>query len=194
MQQRTIHRQRFFLLIVLGAFCMPVPASDEQPLFPEVPNACSYLTEELASRVLQAPVKPSVANEHIPTIWSQCIYTGRGVRRRQIKYQWKFMPWEMFDVDNLHPIQLEFNVKFAASGQPPVDRLDDLGKASFVFDDRDRSVLLVITGIRGPDNAAQSPTALIATYTLLYEGLPHDARIAVLLEQARLHLREWYGR
>ncbi len=179
----------------LGAMAQaPVAArAEREPLMAEVPNACGYLTERLAGEWLRAPVRASAANEHIASFSSQCAWSGRGVRNRQTGFVFKYMVWEMFDVEGLPPEQLTFNVTFAAGNLPLVQTLPEPGKGAFVFHRRDATVLLVLTGLRGPPDGANRPQAFVATYRLTDPETAHDVRLAKLLEQARRHVGEWRG-
>lgn len=172
----------------------PKSATIDEPRFAEVPKAEAHLTEQLASGLLRAKVRPGPANEHIPTFWSQCLYSGVGVRSREVHFVFKFMVWEQFDVAGLDPQQLLFNVTFAMSNTPPVDRLDDLGKATFVYEKQHASMLLMITGIQGPPDGAGRPTELIATYRLSDPETPHKERVEKLVTEARRNLAEWLAR
>lgn len=165
-----------------------------EPRFEEIPEACGYLTEELAQGLLRAKVRAGQANEHIPTFWSQCAYSGQGVVGRQVSFVFKFMLWTMFDVESLDPEQLSFNVTFAMSGVPPLEKLTDLGKVAFTYEKKDRSMLLVVTGFQGPPDGAGRPTEFIATYQLSDPDTPHEERLERLLDQARRHMAEWQSR
>ena len=165
-----------------------------EPLFPELPNACGapHLTEPKARGLLGAErVKPSVANEHLPELQSQCIYSAKDEPPRQLGFVYKFMLADMFDVDELDPLQLQFNATFASGGAELIQTLDDLGDRAFVFLKGDRTTLLVITGIRGPNGPDGRPTAFIANYYLDHPGLSQERRTDLLIEQARLDLSVW---
>jgi hypothetical protein len=188
-------RSLIWLLLVA---CIPATSAEEtkagsvkEPRFAEIPKASTYLTEQLAAGFLRAKVREGPANEHIPTFWSQCMYAGVGVRSRDVQFVFKFMLWDLFDVAGLHPQQLLFNVTFAMSNTAPLERLDDLGKATFIYEKQHASMLLMITGIQGPPDGAGRPTELIATYRLSDPETPHKERVDKLLAQARRHLEEW---
>lgn len=166
-----------------------------EPYFAEIPNACDYLSESLARNLMRVEkVRAGAANEHIPTFWSQCTYSGKGVAGRNAGFVFKFMLYELFDVARLEPAQLDFNASFAGGGEPPVDKLPDLGKTAFVFEKGDRTTLMVITGIQGPPDGARRPTEFIANYYLADPDTPHAARLAKLTALAREHLQEWHSR
>jgi len=171
------------------------PRAIDEPRFDELPVACSYLTEELAKGLLRAErVKASAANEHISILRSNCEYSGKGVKGRKVGFTFRFMVYDMFDVDALDPMQLEFNAMFAAGGIPMVEKLDDLGKVSFVFEQRDRTVLMVVTGIQGPLDGAQRPSEFVANYYLNDPDNTQAVRLDKLLAHARRHLDEWLRR
>ncbi len=175
----------------------PAPADSEQPadqFFLELPNACAspYLTEAKAARLLGADrVKPSAANEHIPTFASQCIYSARSGPARQVGFNYKFMLSEMFDVDTVEMQQLQFNATFASGGTALKETLPDIGDLAFIFDERDRSSLLVITGIKGPRSFPDRPTEFIANYYIKHPELTPEQRQALLIEEALRDLQEW---
>ena len=177
-----------------GAQAPAAARAEREPLMADVPNACAYLSERLASEWLRAPVTASAANEHIPTFSSQCAWSGRGVRNRHAGFVFKYMVWEMFDVEGLPPEQIKFNVSFAVGNLPLVQTLPEPGKGAFVFHSRDATVLLVVTGFRGPPDGAKRPQAFVATYRLSDPQTAHDLRLAKLMEQAQRHVREWRGR
>lgn len=182
-------------VICLSPLMAPVATAQsaviDEPYFAGLPEACSYLTEALAAGMLRAPAQASPANEHIPTFWSQCIYSGRGVVGRQVNFTFKFMLHELTDVRKLAPVQLDFNVTFAVGNIPPSDKLTDLGKVSFVFEKAGLTILMMVTGIQGPADGAGRPTEFIATYQLSDPDMPHAERLAQLLPHARRHLQEW---
>lgn len=164
----------------------------DEPRFAEIPEACAYLTEELARGLLRAErVGASYANSHWPTFMSNCEYSGQGVSGRKVGFTFKFMVYDMFDVERLDPLQLEFNTGFASGGISPVGKIDDLGKQSFVMEQRNRTTLLVITGIQGPLDGVQRPSEFIASYYLEDPDTAHAEKLDKLLAQARRHLEEW---
>lgn len=174
-----------------GRFGLHAQASAaEEPLFAELPEACSYLTQSVATQILRADADPGPANEHLPTLSSQCIYGGEGVRGREVGLVFRMMPWELFDV-TLDPIQLNFNAQFTVGGVPPSDTWSDLGKIAFVFEDGDRTTLVVVTGFRGPVNFVGQETEFVATYYLEDPDRAHGERLSVLQAQAEGHMAEW---
>jgi hypothetical protein len=177
-----------------GAEKSKAPSTITEPVFPEIPNACGYLSAELAANLVRARVRPGPANEHIPTFWSQCVYTGQGVIRRQVGFVFKFMLWDLFDVAGLAPEQLNFNATFVVGNIPPLEKRTDLGKVAFVYEKQGRTTLLVVTGFQGPPDGAKRPTEFVATYYLSDPDTPHDVRLAKLVEQARKHMEEWRAR
>jgi hypothetical protein len=164
--------------------------ADETKYFAEIPPACGLLDERLASAWLRARVDLR-DDEHIPTFSSQCIYSGRGVVSREVRFVFKFMLNELFDVATLIPEQLNFNATFAANGIPPAARLDDLGRVSFAYQRDFLTMMLVVTGIRGPDDGVGRPTAFVAAYHLSDPETPHPARLDKLVGTARDHLEQW---
>lgn len=164
----------------------------DEPKFATIPNACEYLTQDLAVGMLRMDwVQASSANTHMPTFMSNCDYFGQGVIGRKVGFTFKFMVYDVFDVERLDPMQLEFNVSFAGGGKPAVDTIDDLGKKSFVFEDRNRTTLIVITGIQGPLDGALRPSEFIALYYLEIPDVPYAEKRDQLVAQARRHLDEW---
>jgi len=173
------------------------PAGEQQQAaqqFPEVPLACSapYLTDGRARGILSAEqVKPSVANEHLPDLQSQCIYSARGGTPRQVGYVYKFMLSDMFDVDRLDPMQVEFNATFASGGAQLMQTRNELGDRAFVFLKGDRTTLLVITGIKGSQGFAGRDREFIANYYLDHPDLTHEQRAGMLIDLAEQDLRTW---
>jgi hypothetical protein len=164
-----------------------------EPMFAEIPEACGYLTEELAEGLLRAEVGAGAANEHLPKIWSQCTYSGKGVVGRQVSFVFKFMLWTLFDVESLDPELLKFNVTFVMGGVPPSEKLTDLGKVAFTYEKKiqHRTMLLVVTGFQGPPDGIGRPSEFIASYQLADPETPHEERLEKLLAQARRHMAEW---
>jgi hypothetical protein len=162
--------------------------------FQEVPNACAspHLTEATALGLLGAErVQPSAASEHIPTFTSQCIYSARSGTARQVGFNYKFMLSEMFDVDTVEMQQLQFNATFASGGTALKETRRDIGDLAFIFDERDRSSLLVITGIKGPRSFPDRPTEFIANYFIKHPELTPEQRQGLLIEEALRDLKEW---
>ena len=177
----------------------PTPAQDDgakraKQLFPETPNACSapYLTADKARGLLgDQRVKPSAANEHVPQLQSQCIYSAKQGPARQVGYVYKFMLSDMFNVDKLAPQQVQFNATFATGGAELKETRNELGDRAFVFLKGDRTTLLVITGIRGPQDFAGRDREFIANYYLDHPGLTHEQRAGMLIDVAEQDLRGW---
>jgi len=170
------------------------PDSDgsDRAKFDEVPNACNapWLPTDTAAGLLAAEARPSAANEHIPILTSQCLYSGRGTSARGTGMVFKFMLSDMFNVDKLEPLQLRFNASFATGGGDLKEVLEDLGDTAFVFDEDGRTTLLVITGFAGRDDFAGRPTELMADYYLDRPEMSHDARLSMLVALARDHLQK----
>lgn len=179
----------FASLMPSAAIAQPSPAIDE-PYFAEVPDACSYLTQPLASELLRAEARRHVSSFHVP-VWSQCLFTGDG---RQVAFSFKFMVWDLFDVATLDKISLDFNAQFTAGGVPPSETIEDLGKVSFVFEDRALTRLVMVTGIQGAPDGAGRPSEFVATYDLTDPDRPHAVKLEELLSLARRHLAEWLAR
>jgi hypothetical protein len=178
------------VLLVLVPLPSAAQTRPNEPAMAEIPDACSYLQESTARSLLRVErVRPGPANEHIPTFWSQCTYSGEG--RREVGFVFKFMAWDLFDTGSLDPVALNFNAQFAAGGVPPSATKDDLGKVSFTFEDRDRSSVMMVTGIQGPADGAGRPSALVATYYLADPDRPHQEKLLELLDVARRHVAEW---
>ena len=74
---------------------------------------------------------------------------------------------------------------------PLVKTLETPGKKAFVFEQRDTTVLMMVTGFQGPLDGAKQPTAFIATYSLSDPETNHPSRLAKLIEQAEKHMTEW---
>ena len=168
---------------------------ENEPQLLEIPNASSYLTEEVPFNLLRAEkVRASAGNEHIPNFWSQCIYSGSGQHGRKAGFTFKFMVWELFDLANLRPEQLEFNVHFTSGGLPVVGSMGTPGKATFVFEKEDLTVVMMVSGIRGPKDGAGRDTELVATYQLMDPSISHQSRLDKLLSHATRHYQEWRSR
>lgn len=181
-------------LITGGLFAQAAGDGANEARFEELPPSCRYLTASLAESVLQATVRPSPANEHIPTFLSQCAYSGQGVVRREIQYTFKFHLFELFDTASLDSEQLLFNATIASGGSTPLAMLDSPGKITFTFDNGDQSMLMVVTGILGPEDGAGRPSEFVASYRLAHPEVSHDERLELLLAEARRHLAEWSAR
>ncbi|HZX22670.1 MAG TPA: hypothetical protein VFF18_03975 [Woeseiaceae bacterium] len=167
---------------------------DSDPYFAETPNACSdpYLTERTAEGLLNAPsVRKHAASEHLPTIWSQCLYGATGGGRGSVGYAFKFMLSDMYDVDKVERRQIVFNATFGQGNAPLKEVREDLGDLAFVFEEGNRTTLFVITGIKGPRDGANRSTEFTANYYIEHPGIGHEDRLAALVEQAKRHLREW---
>jgi hypothetical protein len=171
-----------------AVIAQPSPTIDE-PYFAEVPNACSYLTQPLATELLETEARAHVASFHVPA-WSQCLFTGQG---SQVTFSFKFMVWDLFDVATLDRMSIDFNAQFTAGGVPPSETMDDLGKISFVFEDRALTRLVMVTGIQGAPDGAGRPSEFVATYDLTDPDRPHAVKLEELLSLARRHLDEWLG-
>lgn len=139
-------------------------------------------------------VRASGGNEHIPTFWSQCIYNAVGKPKRRVAFTFKFMVWDLFDVANLPPQQIEFNLRFASGGIPVVGKVENPpGKATYILQRKDLSALIMISAIRGPQDGAGRETELVATYQLEDSTISHEERADKLLAHARRHFEEWIG-
>lgn len=181
----------FALLLPIAWRPAAAQTEPDEPVLAEIPEACSYLTEDAARGFLNVDrVSPSAGNEHIPTIWSQCIYGGVGASGGEVGFVFKFMIWDLFDTA-LDPIQLNFNAQFTGGGVPPSEKLDDPGKVSFTFEDGDRTTLMMITGIEGPPDQFGRPSEVVATYYIDDPDRPHRDKLDDLLAVARLHVAEW---
>lgn len=156
-----------------------------------IPNACSYLTAELASGVLGQKVLPISGNEHYPTFYSQCRYKGTQRGGFKVSFVFKFMLKDMFDVKTLLPQQLDFNAAFAGGGNPHTEKLTSLGELSYVFEGKKDSYVLMLTGIEGPLNGAGQETMIVAHYQLDNKNMSHEQRRDWMVGQARKHYEEW---
>jgi hypothetical protein len=169
---------------------------DADPYFPEVPNACAdpYLTERRAAGLLNASgARQRAGTEHIPTFWSQCLYGASDGTPGRVGYVFKFMLSDLYDVDKVDREQITFNATFGQGNAPLREVREDLGDLAFVFEEGNRTTLFMISGIKGPKDGAGRSTELVANYYLEHKNLDHEERLARLVEQAKLHLREWYG-
>ncbi|MCW8869281.1 MAG: hypothetical protein OQK49_01145 [Proteobacteria bacterium] len=158
-----------------------------------IPNACKepHLSEVKAKNILNTEVKKHVASEHIPTLWSQCIYNRKSGQHREISFVYKFMLSDMFDVNRVEPQQLHFNATFASGNAPLTKVLEDLGDKAFVFNTEKRTTLLVITGIGGPKDGANRDQEFIANYYLDDKTMPQEERETLLIQLAREDLQHW---
>lgn len=173
----------------------PAPGIHE-PYFDEIPDSCMrpYLTEATAGRLMNAQrIQEGSANEHIVNLWSQCTYHSIGAPIKTVRFVFKFMLYELFDVDKLSTSQLRLNATFAASGNQPTQQIDDLGKVSFVFQVADSTILMVVTGIQGPPDGAGRPMEFIANYYLDDPEQSHATRLVELIEEAEEDLELWHS-
>ena len=171
----------------------PDPSIDE-PFIEEVPQACDYLTHDLATRwVRDEDVQNnSTADMHVPNLQSLCMYTAIHAAARDARIQFKFHLYDLFNVEKIAPMQLLFNATFLGGGNEPQDTLNDLGKISFVYDlPNDVTSLLVVTGIQGPPDGAGRTMEFTASYYLRDSGRTHEERLVLLLEEARENLESW---
>jgi len=158
-----------------------------------VPDACQkpHLDKPTAQQLLLADVRPHAANEHIPNLWSQCIYRSITTKPREIGFVYKLMLLELFDVTTLTTEELIFNAGFAAGGEDSQQIIENLGDKSFVYHSNKQTTVLVITGILGPKDSTGRPTILIANYYMKNADMPHSERQTLLIEQAREDLNNW---
>lgn len=178
-------------VIVPSASLAQASRSPDEPRLSQVPEACAYLTEHVASEVLGVEVEPSAANEWIPTFYSQCIYTGVSDAPKHVRFGFKLMPFDLFDLGTLGGEAVELNARLAASGIEPAARIDDAGKVSFSYESRDLTMLLMVTGIQGPPDSVGRPTELVATYELSDPDATHQEKLEELLAFARAQLSGW---
>ncbi|GAB3281059.1 hypothetical protein [Parahaliea aestuarii] len=177
------------LIILFVCLQLPAPAFAGLPSRLEtVPDACGYLTEDVASNTLLREVKPVASNEHIPVFYSQCEYTALGGGRRALRFLFKFMVKEMFDPAQLPPEQLDFNAGFAEGGLSYSEKLQYPGELTYIFHDRDTTSILVITGIDGPPDGAGEASTLIASYRLIDGDRSPQERRDVLIKFPWKHL------
>jgi hypothetical protein len=132
-----------------------------------IPDACAYLTEGVARITLGGEIRPMVSNEHIPHFYSQCEYVATGGRNAAVRFVFKFMVKEMFDVEKLIPAQVDFNAGFAEGGLTHAEKLQFPGELTYVFHERDTTKILTITGIDGPTDGAVEDSILILSYRLI---------------------------
>lgn len=166
-----------------------------EPVFDEIPDACGLKLEMeeggLYSLGETSHDDPRV--EHIPTLQSHCIFKAGGGSPRYTGFLFKFMLYELFDVEKLDPIRLNFNATFTSGGVAPKDTLPNLGKTSFVYESSDRTTLTVITGIQGPPDFAGRPREFLASYYIDDPDTTHAEKIDDLIEIAERHLRAWHS-
>ena len=170
----------------IGLLCglLMQTAAQAARFFETVPDACSYLDEPLAVQLLGTDrVKPGAGNEHLPTIWSQCVYTGK---RGKISFVFKFMPEDMFAVGKVDEDQLTFNAQFATGGGSPPERLTEPGERSFVAEGGKDTTVLMLPGIEGPKGQV-----MVANYLYVNPELSHAQRRQTLLGIAKAHADAW---
>lgn len=171
------------LSVLLLCLQMPLPVVAGLPSsIAMVPDACGYLTEEIARDTLRREVRPLHTNEHIPVFYSQCEYTAPGEGRRALRFLFKFMVKEMFDVERLAPEQLDFNAGFAQGGVSHSEKLRFPGQTTYVFQERDTTSILVITGVDGPKDGAGEASTLIITYRLIDDSRTPEERRDILMK------------
>ncbi len=180
-------------LVLLSTLLTAPARAGEAPRFDTIPDACESLTEQLASQLIGQEVRSTASTEHIPTFSSACEYAGTGAGGRKVNFTYKFMMLEMFDLDTLPPEQLDFNVMFATGGRPGSEKLPEPGRVTYVFHDRDRTTVLMLPGVRGPDETLNAPSALVATYQLKNSALGKEQRRNLLLDEARKDAERWLG-
>lgn len=173
----------------------PNPDIDEPYSF-GVPDACNYLTADLAHVWAKEDVQPYLgAIEHMPILRSHCAYWGVDDSRSRARIEHKYHLYELFDVDTLRPDQLAFHAAFAAGGHYPESVRHDLGKITFVFQlaEEDRSAITVVTGIQGPPDGAGRPMELLAHYHLREPDRTHEQRLKCLFDLAEKSLDLWFS-
>jgi hypothetical protein len=72
-----------------------------------------------------------------------------------------------------------------------VGTIRDIGKISYVFNARERTTLMVVTGIMGPPDGANRPQTLIAFYYLQDPDRSHESRLLLLRDSAETALADW---
>ena len=172
----------------------PNPDIDEPYSF-GVPDACNYLTADLAHQWAQEDVLPFTgAIEHMPILRSHCAYFGKEDGTKRARMEHKYHLYELFDVENRTPAQLAFHAAFAAGGYAPEAARTDLGKITFIFQlpEEDRSAITVVTGIQGPPDGAGRPMELLAHYHLRSPDRTHEQRLECLFDLARKSLDLWF--
>ncbi len=184
-----------WLVMIASSDAADPRTPESEPQILEIPEAGGYLTEELAREMLGADrVKPNGGNEHIPSFWSQCIYTAVGKSGYRVGFTFKFMVWDLFDLANLSSEQLGFNIHFTSGGLPVVGAVrNPPGKATFIFQKEELTVLMMVSAIRGPEDGAGRHSELVATYQLEDPTITHQQRVDKLLSHARRHYEEWIG-
>jgi hypothetical protein len=159
------------LRVVILLFLLANPGGTAFAALPSqidtLPQACAFLSEELARSTLLGEVRPLVSNEHIPTFYSQCEYTATRPGRQALRFVFKFMPKELFDVERLEPEMVDFSAGFAEGGLTHAEKLQFPGKLTYVFHDRDTTSVLMISGIDGPKDGAGEESTLVASYRLI---------------------------
>lgn len=166
----------------------------DEPYSKGVPNACNYLTQDLANLWVQAPVLEYIgANEHMPILRSHCAWYGEEDLALGARMEHKYHLYELFDVDMRSRDQLLFHATFAAGGHAPVAVRTDLGKITFVYElaSENRSAISVVTGIQGPPDGAGRPMELLAHYQLRTDKRTHQQRLDCLFDLARKSLALW---
>jgi hypothetical protein len=172
---------RSALLFLLAVLCGQATAALPERI-DVIPKACEHLTETVASATLRGDVRPFVTNEHIPEFYSQCEYAAPDEKPRALRFVFKFMVKEMFDVDRLAPEQVDFNAGFAEGGLTHAERLQFPGELTYVFHERDITSILMLTGIDGPRNSALGDSTLIASFRLIDASRTPEQRRDVLMK------------
>lgn len=172
-----MYRVKSPLLVLLLLLCGPMSVSAGLvDRIDVIPHSCKYLTEPLARSDLAGDVSPLVTNEHIPTFYSQCGYKRVDRAGRELQFVFKFLARERFDVEKLAPAQLDFNVSFAVSGLTHHYKKQFPGEMTYIFHNRNDTILFMITGVAGPPDGAGQETVLIATYRLTDRDRSPDER------------------
>lgn len=171
-------------VIVLLLQSVPVAAAKLPPRIEQIPRACEQLTEEVARAALGGDVQPLHSNEHIPHFYSQCEYKAVGQGRKALRFVFKFMVKEMFDVERLAPEQIDFNAGFAEGGLSFSEKLQYPGEITYIFHDRDLTSVLVLTGVDGPRDGAGEPSTFIASFRLIDGDRTPDQRRDLLMKYA----------
>ena len=171
----------------------PHPDVDE-PYIEEVPDACLYLTPDVASEWVRDSDIQDNHGEHTPFFRSLCWYSAIHAAERNARFQFSFQLYDLFDIDNLPEAQLIFNATFAGGGHPPQEILRNLGKITFIYDlPNDTTAVLIIMGMQGPPDGAGRPMEFTTSLTLRDPGREHDERRKILIEFAREALGPWLG-
>ena len=186
-------KNRILFLFILLFSSLPVSAGLVDRI-DVIPETCKHLTEDVAKGDLGGEVRAFHTNETIPTFYSQCGYKRVEGPRRELQFTFKFLALERFDVDRMEPALLDFSVSFASGGLTHHYKEPYPGKMTYIFHDRNSTILFMITEVAGPPDGAGQETVLIATYRLTDGERTPEARQEVVKNYPWALLRDLIDR